>query len=171
MVKWSKTSPFHGGNPSSNLGRVTKEKTFERMSFLFPTVVGYFISARYACRTRDTRLTASEERRKREAFADIERSGHSEQIKHEVAVQGTVVRYARFVQRRRVALQVNLLAPLLRQSLTALPTNSVGSPKKRHSNECLFFFSVSTLLFVLTKATISRLHGVLPNCRKMLLNE
>jgi len=27
------------------------------MSFLFPTVVGYFISARYACRTRDTRLT------------------------------------------------------------------------------------------------------------------
>ena len=23
MVKWSKTSPFHGGNPSSNLGRVT----------------------------------------------------------------------------------------------------------------------------------------------------
>ena len=35
MVKWSKTSPFHGGNPSSNLGRVTKEKTFERMSFSF----------------------------------------------------------------------------------------------------------------------------------------
>ena len=25
MVKWSKTSPFHGGNPSSNLGRVTTE--------------------------------------------------------------------------------------------------------------------------------------------------
>ena len=42
MVKWSKTSPFHGGNPSSNLGRVTKEKTFERMSFLFPTVVAHF---------------------------------------------------------------------------------------------------------------------------------
>ena len=57
MVKWSKTSPFHGGNPSSNLGRVTKEKTFERMSFLFPTEIGYFISARCACRTRDTRLT------------------------------------------------------------------------------------------------------------------
>lgn len=35
MVKWSKTSPFHGGNPSSNLGRVTKEKTFKRMSFSF----------------------------------------------------------------------------------------------------------------------------------------
>lgn len=67
MVKWSKTSPFHGGNPSSNLGRVTKEKTFERMSFSF--------------------------------------------------------------------------------------------------------FAVSTLLFVLTKATISRLYGVFPNCREMLLDE
>lgn len=41
MVKWSKTSPFHGGNPSSNLGRVTKEKTFERMSFLFPTEIAH----------------------------------------------------------------------------------------------------------------------------------
>lgn len=67
MVKWSKTSPFHGGNPSSNLGRVTKEK-------------------------------------------DI---------------------------------RVNVF----------------------------FFFAVSTLLFVLTKATISRLHGVFPNCREMLLDE
>ncbi len=27
MVKWSKTSPFHGGNPSSNLGRVTTRAT------------------------------------------------------------------------------------------------------------------------------------------------
>ena len=58
MVKWSKTSPFHGGNPSSNLGRVTKEKTFERMSFSF-SYRGCAFPMRpcYARRTRDTRLT------------------------------------------------------------------------------------------------------------------
>ena len=81
MVKWSKTSPFHGGNPSSNLGRVTKEKTFERMSFSFSyRSCAFSMRPCYARRTRDTRLTASEERRKRKAFADIERSGHSKQI-------------------------------------------------------------------------------------------
>jgi len=37
-------------------------------------------------------LTASEERRKRKAFADIERNGHSKQIQHVVSVQSTVVR-------------------------------------------------------------------------------
>ena len=42
-------------------------------------------------------LTASEERRKRKAFADIERSGHSKQIKHEVSVQSTAVLQAQFV--------------------------------------------------------------------------
>ena len=42
-------------------------------------------------------LTASGERRKRKAFADIERSGHSKQIKHVVSVQSTVVRQAQFV--------------------------------------------------------------------------
>lgn len=60
MVKWSKTSPFHGGNPSSNLGRVTKEKTFERMSFSFSfTYRSCAFSMRPCCarRTRDTRLT------------------------------------------------------------------------------------------------------------------
>lgn len=69
MVKWSKTSPFHGGNPSSNLGRVTKEKTFERMSFSF-SYCGCAFPMRpcYARRTRDTRLTASEERHKRESI-------------------------------------------------------------------------------------------------------
>ena len=46
-------------------------------------------------------LTASEDRRKRKAFADIERSGHSKQIKHVVSVQSTVVRQAQFVLRRR----------------------------------------------------------------------
>lgn len=35
MVKWSKTSPFHGGNPSSNLGRVTKEKDIRTNVFFF----------------------------------------------------------------------------------------------------------------------------------------
>ena len=92
MVKWSKTSPFHGGNPSSNLGRVTKEKTFERMSFSF-SYRGWIFHIRTPCVPNSvTRLTASEERRKRKAFADIERSGHSKQIKHEVSVQSTVVR-------------------------------------------------------------------------------
>ena len=92
MVKWSKTSPFHGGNPSSNLGRVTTIKKYElfvRIFFIPYQGFGYFISARLACRTRDTRLTASEDRRKREAFADIERSGHSKTNKHEVSVRST----------------------------------------------------------------------------------
>lgn len=58
MVKWSKTSPFHGGNPSSNLGRVTKEKTFERMSFSFSyRSCAFSMRPCYARRTRDTRLT------------------------------------------------------------------------------------------------------------------
>ncbi len=35
MVKWSKTSPFHGGNPSSNLGRVTKSKKIRTLLFVF----------------------------------------------------------------------------------------------------------------------------------------
>ena len=41
MVKWSKTSPFHGGNPSSNLGRVTTIKKYELFVriFLYPTKV------------------------------------------------------------------------------------------------------------------------------------
>ena len=41
MVKWSKTSPFHGGNPSSNLGRVTTIKKYELLVriFLYPTKV------------------------------------------------------------------------------------------------------------------------------------
>ena len=42
-----------------------------------------------------------EERRKRKAFADIKRSGHSKQIQHAVSVQSTVVRQAQFVLRRR----------------------------------------------------------------------
>ena len=46
-------------------------------------------------------LTASEDRRKRKAFADIKRSGHSKQIQHAVSVQSTVVRQAQFVLRRR----------------------------------------------------------------------
>ena len=46
-------------------------------------------------------LPASEERRKRKAFADIKHSGHSKQIKHVVSVQSTVVRQAQFVLRRR----------------------------------------------------------------------
>ncbi len=33
MVKRSKTSPFHGGNPSSNLGRVTKKNLIVRWDF------------------------------------------------------------------------------------------------------------------------------------------
>ena len=57
MVKWSKTSPFHGGNPSSNLGRVTTKPRLNQVGFFFPAEVGYFISARFACRTRYTRLT------------------------------------------------------------------------------------------------------------------
>ena len=41
-------------------------------------------------------MTASEERRKRKAFADIERSGHSKQTRHAVScVQRTVVRQRR----------------------------------------------------------------------------
>ena len=35
MVKWSKTSPFHGGNPSSNLGRVTILKKYELLVRIF----------------------------------------------------------------------------------------------------------------------------------------
>ena len=36
MVKWSKTSPFHGGNPSSNLGRVTTKPRLNQVGvFLF----------------------------------------------------------------------------------------------------------------------------------------
>lgn len=35
MVKWSKTSPFHGGNPSSNLGRVTKKRSHSRENVFF----------------------------------------------------------------------------------------------------------------------------------------
>ena len=80
MVKWSKTSPFHGGNPSSNLGRVTKEKTFERMSFSFPYRGRIFHIRTLRVPNSVTRLTASEERRKLKAFADIERSGHSKQM-------------------------------------------------------------------------------------------
>ena len=57
-----------------------KKRHSNECLFLFPTEIGYFISARCACRTLDTRLTASEERRKRKAFADIERGGHSKQI-------------------------------------------------------------------------------------------
>ena len=57
MVKWSKTSPFHGGNPSSNLGRVTTKPRLNQVGFFFPAEVEYFISARFACRTRYTRLT------------------------------------------------------------------------------------------------------------------
>ena len=38
MVKWSKTSPFHGGNPSSNLGRVTTKPRLNQ--------VGVFLSCR-----------------------------------------------------------------------------------------------------------------------------
>ncbi len=57
MVKWSKTSPFHGGNPSSNLGRVTKEKTFERMSFSF-SYRGWIFHIRTLCVPNSvTRLT------------------------------------------------------------------------------------------------------------------
>ena len=89
MVKWSKTSPFHGGNPSSNLGRVTTKPDYCSRVFSILPRFGYFISSRIACRTRDTRLTASEDRRKREAFADIERSGHSKTNKHEVSVRST----------------------------------------------------------------------------------
>ena len=48
MVKWSKTSPFHGGNPSSNLGRVTTKPRLNQVGFFFPAEVGYFISARFA---------------------------------------------------------------------------------------------------------------------------
>ncbi len=47
MVKWSKTSPFHGGNPSSNLGRVTKKRSHSRENVFFtPTVVAHFQCAR-----------------------------------------------------------------------------------------------------------------------------
>ena len=60
MVKWSKTSPFHGGNPSSNLGRVTILKKYEllvRIFFMPCRGLDIIISTRLACRTRDTRLT------------------------------------------------------------------------------------------------------------------
>ena len=57
MVKWSKTSPFHGGNPSSNLGRVTTKPDYCSRVFSILPRFGYFISSRLACRTRDTRLT------------------------------------------------------------------------------------------------------------------
>lgn len=48
MVKWSKTSPFHGGNPSSNLGRVTKKRSHSRENVFFftPTEVAHFQCAR-----------------------------------------------------------------------------------------------------------------------------
>ena len=38
MVKRSKTSPFHGGNPSSNLGRVTKKHKYELVLFSLPKI-------------------------------------------------------------------------------------------------------------------------------------
>lgn len=59
MVKWSKTSPFHGGNPSSNLGRVTKKRSHSRENAFFYPHRGCAFSMRpcYARRTRDTRLT------------------------------------------------------------------------------------------------------------------
>ncbi len=47
MVKWSKTSPFHGGNPSSNLGRVTKKRSHSCENVFFtPTEVAHFQCAR-----------------------------------------------------------------------------------------------------------------------------
>ena len=80
----------------------------------------YVISARCACRTRDTRLTASKERGKRAAFAEIVRSGHSGTIKtHSVRV---VRKHSLFCVDVPL-LQVNLPAHLLRQSLPRLPTN------------------------------------------------
>ena len=74
--------------PSSSLGdRTTKKKA--RTLFVFFL---FLRTPRLACDTShgaflrnsdSVRLTASKERRKRKAFADIERSGHSKQSKRD----------------------------------------------------------------------------------------
>ena len=50
MVKWSKTSPFHGGNPSSNLGRVTILKKYELLVRIFFALPRLDISYPHAMR-------------------------------------------------------------------------------------------------------------------------
>lgn len=68
-------------------------------------------------------LTASKEKGKRAAFAEIARSGHSKQNQHAVSVYSTAVRKHSLFCVDVPLLQVNLPAPLLRQSLPRLPTN------------------------------------------------
>lgn len=93
---------------------------------------------RLAWRTRDTRLTASYKGQKREAFLQIVRSGHR-QRKCAQGAQCKAQCASITCCRGRVAMQVNLLALLLRQSLIRLPTNLGRVTKKRRSNEHLFY--------------------------------
>ena len=81
-----------------------REKRTKRFVFFFVCA-----SSRLACnslhgafmRNSDSvRLTASKERRKRKAFADIKRSGHSKQIGHAVSSAQHEVRQHPFVLRR-----------------------------------------------------------------------
>ena len=92
---------------------------------------------RLAWRTRETRLTASYKGQKREAFLQIVRSGHR-QRKCAQGAQCKAQCASITCCRGRVAMQVNLLAPLLRQSLIRLPTN-LGRVTKEKTFERMSF--------------------------------
>lgn len=100
----------------------------------------------YARRTRDTRLTASNKGQKREAFLQIVRSGHR-QRKCAQGAQCKAQCASITCCRGRVAMRMNSLALLLRQSLIRLPTNLGRVTKKRRSNECLFFATTDVAHF------------------------
>ena len=78
-------------------------------------------------------LTASKERGKRAAFAEIVRSGHSKQNQHAVFVHSTVVRKHLFVSRRRdwCYAQQSLLRSLARyKSAFGAPLRSLPSRQR-----------------------------------------
>ncbi len=98
-------------------------------------------------------LTASKERGKRAAFAEIVRSGHSKQNQHAVFVHSTVVRKHSLFCVDVPLLQVNLPALLLRQSLPRPPTN-LGNKNIEPSKDGSF-----ALLLVFNLAGLSKVRG------------